>query len=374
MKILHVVPYLYPAMAYGGPAKLVFELGKAQQKKHQVSFLTSDTYDSSRRLTQTEKKQTQKEVSVDFVPNLLNTIAYTKRLFTHFGIIVTYLQKYRSYNLVHVHDVFVLPQIVLMYVLMVNGKRFIISPHGVLDPIRTEKKSIIKQLFLLLLQPCFKQAELLLATSDTEQQQLCKLFPKRQQTIVTIWNGVLGPKKIPREKTTKKIRLLYIGKLHPQKGIVAFLKAYSSYTEHFELTIAGPDDGDKAHIDALIKKENLSVQRYDFINEKQKQELYQSHDVFIHPSESEGFSIAIIEALSYGLPIFVTQACNFDAEEIKHVGFLIPDTSEKSIEKGLQEIIATKNELQKYGQTARALYEKKYTIERMAENLDKIIV
>lgn len=377
MKIVHVVPYIFPAMAYGGPAKLAFQLAIEEQKLgNQVAILTSDSFNSKRRFTKKEISHANTIIDTYFSKNIINSVAYNNRLFTNFEIIKTFLIKLRDYDLFHIHDVYVLPQIFLMYFLIICKKRFIISTHGVLDPIRKQDKSWIKSLFLKLINPCFSEADFIIATSDQEKKQLSLLFPDIKDRIKTIWNGVENPAIEIKRTKSDVIRLLYIGKLHPKKGLVKFIKALSSFPKHnkyFELTIAGLDDGDKDKIDNLITELNISVNRLGFVNEKQKIELYKNHDIFIHPSDSEGFSISIIEALSYGMPIFVTKACNFQSEDLENVGFLIKDNTIEEISLGLNKLKQSKEKLGLFTKFARKLFLEKYTMSSMAKNLLNLI-
>jgi len=50
MRILHIIPYFYPAWAYGGTCRAAWELARALVRKNQeVAVLTTDALDSHRR-------------------------------------------------------------------------------------------------------------------------------------------------------------------------------------------------------------------------------------------------------------------------------------------------------------------------------------
>ena len=55
MNILHIVPYFYPAWAYGGTPRVVFELCRELVKKgHNVTVYTTDVFDKDKRVEQSD--------------------------------------------------------------------------------------------------------------------------------------------------------------------------------------------------------------------------------------------------------------------------------------------------------------------------------
>ncbi|MEM2240474.1 MAG: hypothetical protein QXL27_09300 [Candidatus Bathyarchaeia archaeon] len=69
MRILLVIPYFYPAEAFGGPVKVVFDVGKELVKRgHDVVVFTSDARDLENRLG-VESDEVE-EISVYYFRNL----------------------------------------------------------------------------------------------------------------------------------------------------------------------------------------------------------------------------------------------------------------------------------------------------------------
>ena len=110
-----------------------------------------------------------------------------------------------------------------------------------------------------------------------------------------------------------------------------------------------------------------------YVNENEKAELYALSDVFIHPSKSEGFSISILEALAYGLPVLITEACNFPQVAEYHAGIVITDKYVViRIKDALQKLWHKKNLLKVMGKNARKLVEEKFSITGMAKKINDI--
>jgi glycosyltransferase involved in cell wall biosynthesis len=103
-----------------------------------------------------------------------------------------------------------------------------------------------------------------------------------------------------------KIKLLYIGRIKPEKGIYSLLDIIKSNNE-ISLTIVGAEK----NLPQNINQRNVSV--HEIENNKQKLiKFYDDHNIFILPSFTEGYPMALLEALARKRPVIIF-------EEIKHV-------------------------------------------------------
>jgi poly(glycerol-phosphate) alpha-glucosyltransferase len=197
--------------------------------------------------------------------------------------------------------------------------------------------------------------------------------------ICQIPNGVLLPDKqtvypppawLQQFPPGKKI-LLYLGRIHPKKGLPLLLKAWawlhkqrSPHTEEWGLAIAGWDQG--GHLAVLRNMVNElglenSVRFIGFQDETAKQVTYQYVKGFILPSYSEGMPMTILEAWAHYLPVVMTKECNLPegfttqaAMEIK------PD--ETDIAKRLNDLFSLSDrERTTMGNHGRHLVEEKFT-------------
>jgi poly(glycerol-phosphate) alpha-glucosyltransferase len=120
-------------------------------------------------------------------------------------------------------------------------------------------------------------------------------------------------------KDGKKV-LLFLGRLHPKKGLVNLLHGWAKAeklapgkTKPWQLVIAGWEQGGhRAELERLAA--DLGVEhdvhcigpQFD----EQKQATLARADAFVLPSLSEGLPMAVLEAWSYGLPVVMTRQCN----------------------------------------------------------------
>ena len=87
MRILHVVPYLFPAMSFGGPAKVVYDLAQEQSKKNDVTIFTSDAWDEFSRIEPQNKSNLITHFKIRYFRNVINSWSYKYRFFSCFGMV-----------------------------------------------------------------------------------------------------------------------------------------------------------------------------------------------------------------------------------------------------------------------------------------------
>jgi len=120
--------------------------------------------------------------------------------------------------------------------------------------------------------------------------------------------------------------ILFLGRLHPWKRVDVLLRAFLRMGSHFEdavLVIAGEDEaGIKEEWSDRIDRAGLRdrVRFMGAVTGKEKSDLLARADLFCLPSRGEGFSMAILEAMSFGTPVIVTPECNLPEVELLGLG------------------------------------------------------
>ncbi len=162
-------------------------------------------------------------------------------------------------------------------------------------------------------------------------------------------------------------RLLFLARLHPKKGLGLLVPAWAAATRErrdWELVVAGPDElGHRAEIETLATRLGLadSVRFVGTVGGADKVALLRSADAFILPSFSEGFSVAILEAMACGRPVAATHECNFPELASDGGGWLCPAEA-GAMRRLVAEVLDTpRAELDQRGLTARRLIEERFT-------------
>lgn len=377
MKILQVIPYFWPALSFGGPAKVVYELSQELSKKNIVSVYTSDVWDRQRRIKINERIPRTKKLKVFYFRNVINSMAFRWRIFTNFGIISRYIEHKEDFDIIHINDVFSVPQILLAKIAYLNSKPYVISTHGVKITDIRRKGAVKHALYELFVKNMLYKAGSVIATSEGEAKVLRRLGLKN---VSVVFNGISNDKFKVSKKFNKYydpniLSILYIGRINVLKGLKELTDAVAKLKIPFQLLIAGPDDGLKKDLMMKIKRYGLEqkVHFLGFVNESQKAELYRISDVFVYPSKLEGFSISILEAMQNSLPVIITEACNFPDVKKYNAGLVlsVKDVTKK-IPEYLEYYFARKNLLKIAGSNARKLILRKYSIEAMTNQMEEI--
>ena len=205
-----------------------------------------------------------------------------------------------------------------------HGLRVFYHPHGALDPVLLSGwnfKALKKRAYIWKFsRPNFNRSTGVFALSPQERDQLRSIGIRAPVHVVP--NGIhpvargtaeaglalrsrhgLGP--------TDRVAL-FIGRITAKKRIEDIIRAIAGLGAH--LFIAGNPDAEPDYV-SLLREEALSagcssrVHWLGFMDEVAKAAAYAAADCFVHASESEGMALAILEAMSAGLPVVATQGC-----------------------------------------------------------------
>jgi glycosyltransferase involved in cell wall biosynthesis len=172
-----------------------------------------------------------------------------------------------------------------------------------------------------------QQATAFCATSDQEAKDIRALGFK--QPIAVIPHGVVLPGYPIRDgKVPSRVRTaLFLGRIHQIKGIYELVRAWSLLRpEGWKVIIAGPDEGGQKE---LVQKEILALgldsvfEFAGYVDGEKKEQLYREADLFILPSFTENFGIAIAEALASGIPVITTKGTPWEGVITNKCGWWI---------------------------------------------------
>jgi glycosyltransferase involved in cell wall biosynthesis len=174
-----------------------------------------------------------------------------------------------------------------------------------------------------------------------------------------------------------KFVLLFFGRVHVKKGLDLLadaLAAVASRAPELHLLMAGKDDGalgpflDRCTAQGVASR----VTCVGHVSGERARRVWAAADAFILPSYSEGFSMAILEALACRLPVVVTTACHFPELDAAGGGIVVEPTTE-GVTSGLRQLIECSTaERAALGRNGRALVERHYTWEQQARRLASV--
>jgi glycosyltransferase involved in cell wall biosynthesis len=263
---------------------------------------------------------------------------------------------------------------------------YLVAAHGMAEPWALRHKALKKRVYTALVEgKNLRRASCLHALARPEVGHLRRLAPRTP--IALIPNGVdLRPfDDLPSRSRLEaefpelvgKFVLLFFGRLHVKKGLDLLARALSGVQgDHPDLHVllAGNDDGALAPFLAQAEALGVSsrITRVDHVTGDRARSVWAAADAFVLPSYSEGFSMAILEALACRLPALVTTTCHFP-ELARAGGGIVVEPTAEGVTDGLRDLLGRSDrERRSLGASGRALVEAGYTWDRQAERLASV--
>jgi len=129
-----------------------------------------------------------------------------------------------------------------------------------------------------------------------------------------IYNGVNLPQKSKESDFITKIGaepdkyIMAVARFVPEKGLHDLIEAFKALEGDYKLVIAGDADHETEYSRDLKKmaSEDKRVVLAGYITGEPLNQVYSHARLFVLPSYHEGLPIALLEAMSYGLPVLVS--------------------------------------------------------------------
>ncbi len=282
----------------------------------------------------------------------------------------------KTAQIMHNHSLWMMPNIYPGKAVNNTKCRLIISPRGTLSGYALNRSKWLKKAVWAFGQgDTLKKAMCIHATAEIEFHEI------RQKglgaPVAIIPNGINVPEEQKQSRPANNPkRLLFLGRIHPKKGVDMLLKAWADVEKlypEWELHIVGPDnEGYLSQMQALSRE--LNVKKVVFpgpIYGNEKDRIYFSADLFVLPTHSENFGLTVAEALAHGVPAIVTKGAPWAGLEINNCGWWI-DIGKESLTECLREAMSkTDNELSAMGEQGRAWMKRDFSWEQIGEMMHK---
>jgi glycosyltransferase involved in cell wall biosynthesis len=260
---------------------------------------------------------------------------------------------------------------------------YLVAAHGMAEPWALRHKRWKKRLYLALVEADnLRRASCLHALSLPEIEHLRRIAPWTPVCFVPNGVDLEFFEDLPARSTLEqefpqlqgKFLLLFFGRLHVKKGLDLLAEALGRIAPDqpdLQLLVAGNDDGAWAPFRARMACLGLSqrITYFGHVTGERAHQIWAAADAFVLPSYSEGFSMAILEALACRLPCLITTACHFP-ELAAAGGAVVVNPELDAVTSGLRELIErTPQERRRLGAIGRRLVEESYTWDRQSERL-----
>lgn len=231
-------------------------------------------------------------------------------------------------DIIHSHGLWIAPNVYAGQAAAHCGKPLVVSPRGMLAPGALQFSRMKKRLIWKLWQgPAYRNATLWHATSHQEADDIRRFGI--EAPIAVIPNGVDLTDQLATHAPVKfKRTILFLSRIHPKKGLPSLIRAWDKLSRDrpdWQLVIAGPDEaGHRATLEKTVRQMQISgVSFLGPVYGEAKDALLADADIFVLPTISENFGIAVAEALGAGVPAIVTKGAPWGGLDTNRCGWWI---------------------------------------------------
>ena len=314
MKVLHVIPWVSPVR--GGPALVVRMIAQSvADRGWDVDIATTDDNGPGRLNVPLGVPVIDRRVTYWYFPR--QTSFYN----CSFPLATWLWNNLANYNLVHIHALFSYSSTVAAWIAAKRHIPYIVRPFGVLNRWGMQnRRPLLKRLsFRLCERNILEGAATIHYTSEQERQEAEQLDFRAPSVIIP--NPVDLPDSVGVERgrfrakypqLADKVIFLFLSRVDEKKGLDLLLPAFARVRTQFPqtaLVIAGSGPATfVSDLQELSRRHKIEtdVVWAGFVQGAEKNNALADADVFVLPSYSENFGVAAVEAMSFQLPLIVS--------------------------------------------------------------------
>jgi glycosyltransferase involved in cell wall biosynthesis len=263
----------------------------------------------------------------------LATIEYLPRGVSGLRILLQRLRE--PHEVLEIHSGFdrhlAIPSLVLTRLGRVNGKQAFHSPHGIFLPIDMSRGAFKKRLYCALADIVNLYKNVVhLASSPGEVADILR-WHRRPLRIIEMPHFVdahLGMNTVqPRSKRPQSLKIAFVGRIALQKNFLFAIEVVRALGVESDMDVFGEADPEylSACNAALQAGTGLcKVTLHGHVPQKNLLDILPNYDVLFHPTSGENFGYSIIEALSLGVPVLLSDKSPWLDIEKFGAGWIIP--------------------------------------------------
>jgi len=376
MKLLHITPWYAPAWASGGTAVAATSLceGLVELGCDVTVFTTVDA-GADNALSDKTFYDLRNGVQVTYFSGGLFGLPF-RRAALSFSMCFSIVKLIKKFDLVHIHSTRHIYGFLAMLMCKRHSIPYIVTPHAsIMDYWMNEigypwlKKFYSALIDRKVLNSAAAIHYLTQFEADTSFSQA------RNNNFFILANGI-DMKSISRPNSSrcrKTLKLLSVGRIHPQKNTLELVKAVCSLKEfEIQLDLIGSIYEKEYFKKCMSEVEKTGAANVNFVGTLPIDEVlerYQHYDILCMPSVVEGVSMALIEAASRGLPALITKGVGNHQEVIADKAGLLTGLDADSIAEELTQILKNRASLDTLSFNAYISATKRYNIEIVCQEL-----
>jgi glycosyltransferase involved in cell wall biosynthesis len=169
----------------------------------------------------------------------------------------------------------------------------------------------------------------------------------------------------------KERYILFLGRLVPEKGCHYLISAFEGIKTDMKLFIAGDGFFSEDYVQRLHSRSCPKIIFGGYVSEKIKQELLSNAYLYVLPSELEGLPQSVIEALSYGRCVLVSDI-RANLETCGRWGHSFKNKDVEDLKRELVELINDKDLVKSEEKQRKEYVTKNFSWDKTVDELERI--
>jgi glycosyltransferase involved in cell wall biosynthesis len=381
MKVLHVIPSL--SKLKGGPTQIILEMVKALRECGvDAEIATTDDNGEQRLNLSLRQRLEYEQVPVWFLPRFSPPI---KDFIFSTALAGWLWENSKNYDIIHTHYLFSFAPTCAAAIARYQKIPYIVIPYGMLTPWALGHRRLKKQIYSIIERHNLNQA-VAIHGSTAEEVRDVKKFQVSTPSFVVPY-GVHLPTLQPQAK--QQIRqnygisettpiVLFLSRLHPKKRpdlLIEALNKIAADNHDFHLIIAGSGEpGYENYLSNLVTDFGLQsrTSMVGFVTGEAKDLLLQGSDIFVLPSFSENFGIAVAEAMAAGCSVIVTPDVQIAPEIAAFKAGLVVPGEVDTVAEAIAHLLTSPALRHQLGENGKLLVSSRYSWKAIAQNLQLV--
>jgi glycosyltransferase involved in cell wall biosynthesis len=337
-RILVLIDHYIPAYKSGGPLRTVYNMTCQLSDEFEFWIITRDrdSGDSTAFSSVTLGDWTQQgNAWVFYVPQCDWNIRTLRKLLCDQSYDILYLNSFFSFW------VTALP-LLLRRLGQLPNVPVVLAPRGEFSPAALKIKKKKKWLYMRLAKVTGLFENVVWQASSEEEKKMIltssKMFLNSKQTshpdALFLPDTIVAPDLVAPKfqqqadsseseyllgKSDRPRRIIFLSRISPKKNLDFLIRVMTLVTGDIDLAIYGPKEDATywAYCQRLLEDlpKAVKVNIYNAIEHNQIQEVFSVYDLFAFPTRGENFGHVILESLSAGTPVFISDQVPWKADE-----------------------------------------------------------
>jgi glycosyltransferase involved in cell wall biosynthesis len=380
LKVLHIIPSVGPLR--GGPSIVARTIAEGLVKRGlSVDIATTDDNGAEQLSVPLARPVVENGVTSWYFRRQIKFYTVSWPLFRWLAAHVG------DYDLVHIHGLFSFAATAGAFWATRRGVPYLLRPLGALNTWGIQnRRPFLKRFSIRMIERrILANAAATHFTSDRERREGELIVPGIRSVVIPNPVEILTVEKKPGTEALRstypelagKRIVLFLSRLDPIKGLDLLLDGFGKIrATHPDAALVVAGNGDHGFVARLREQAHLlGIERdvvwVGFLEGEGKRAAFAAADVFVLPSYSENFGVAVVEAMASGLPVIVSDQVGIHREVAEAKAGLIVRCDANEVSDAVVRLLSDGEERRQISRNA-VLLAKKFSPDVVSEKLIQV--